>query len=60
MRVSAAEVVRLVLWLREHCCPEGLEALRQRLAQRCQQVGTASSPQKPLFPLSAGGGTRFA
>ncbi|MBI3757800.1 MAG: YkgJ family cysteine cluster protein [Deltaproteobacteria bacterium] len=41
--VTAAEVVHLAAWLQEHLSPEELSALRQRLAQRCEQTAQSSS-----------------
>lgn len=52
--VTAAEAVHLATWLRAHCSSEELAALRQRLADRCQQ-NAASSPAAPAkTPLPCG------
>ena len=52
--VTAAEVVHLATWLRTHCSPEELTALRQRLADRLQQqTAPSSTPQtKTLLPCA--------
>ena len=41
--VSAAEAVHLAAWLRAHCSPAELAALRQRLADRGRQSLTSAS-----------------
>lgn len=49
--VTAAEVVHLAAWLRTHCSPEELTALRKRLTARCQQSTNSSSPSQAKTPL---------
>jgi Fe-S-cluster containining protein len=41
--VTAAEAVYLADWLCTHCSPEELQAIRQRLAERRQQMAAPSS-----------------
>lgn len=49
---SAAEVVHLAAWLQTHCAPDELNALRQRLRERCQSrpVNTSVFPSVPPQP----------
>ncbi|MBI3801696.1 MAG: hypothetical protein HY268_32605 [Deltaproteobacteria bacterium] len=48
---TAAEIVHLATWLRTHCSPEELAALRQRLADRSRQSVTSASPSRAQTPL---------
>ncbi len=48
---SAAEVVQLAAWLREHCQPDDLAAVRQRLAARLAQKAATSSAAQEKGPL---------
>jgi len=46
---TAAEIVYLAAWLREHCSPGELAALQQRLADRQEMMSSSSTqPRTPL------------
>ncbi len=47
---SAAEVVQLAAWLQTHCAPDELNALRQRLRERCQSRPVNTSASQPVPP----------
>lgn len=49
--VTAAEAVRLADWLRAHCSPEELAALRQRLADRNRRNVSSASTSPSQTPL---------
>jgi hypothetical protein len=49
--VTAAEAVHLAAWLRAHCSPEELAALRQRLADRGRQSVASASTSHAQPPL---------
>ena len=49
--VTAAEAVQLAAWLQEHLSLEELSALRQRVAQRCEQTAQPSSSLLETPPL---------